>query len=77
MDVKAQTISWPRCHYYHCSACNWAAPQADFDVEPERCPRCDALYDELYRLLDLIGGNFSTLPPDEASAFADAWEDDV
>jgi len=42
MDVKAQTISWPLRHYYHCSACNWAAPQADFDVEPERCPRCGA-----------------------------------
>jgi hypothetical protein len=42
MEVKAQTISWPRRHYYHCSACNWAAPQADFDVEPERCPRCGA-----------------------------------
>ncbi len=35
-------ISWPVQHHYYCVACGWISPQADFPVEPEKCPRCGA-----------------------------------
>lgn len=41
-ERAGDTVAWPLRHNYYCGACGWIGPQADFPVEPEKCPRCAA-----------------------------------